>query len=72
VGSAVTRNLVKRRVRHALADMNVEAGWDVVVTARPQASGDSYSALENSIERSLTRLGIQTDPKDLNESRGDE
>lgn len=64
VGSAVTRNLVKRRLRHAVADMNIASGWDVVITARPQASSVSYARLDESIKKSFKRLGIQLDPTD--------
>ena len=59
VGKAVTRNLVKRRIRHALADMNIADGWDVVVTAKPQASSVSYSILDEAIQKSLKRVGIR-------------
>lgn len=70
VGTAVTRNLVKRRLRHALADLRLADGWDVVVTAKPQASTDSFAVLENSVMRSLTRLGIQIAPDNVDENRG--
>ena len=59
VGPAVTRNLVKRRLRHALVEMNIAAGWDVVVTAKPQSSTMTYSALARSIENSLIEIGVQ-------------
>lgn len=58
VGHAVARNRVKRRVRHALVGMDVAGGWDVVVTAKPQASGVSYGALNEAVRRSLKQLGI--------------
>ncbi|MCH8961655.1 MAG: ribonuclease P protein component, partial [Bacteroidetes bacterium] len=57
VGHAVTRNLVKRRMRHALAEMNIAGGWDVVVTAKPPVSSVSYSTLDEVMKRSLNRLG---------------
>ena len=62
VGNAVTRNLVKRRMRHALADMNVAGGWDVIVTAKPQASNVSYAILDEAMQKSLKRLGIRVHP----------
>ncbi|MCH7970332.1 MAG: ribonuclease P protein component [Chloroflexi bacterium] len=63
VGNAVTRNLIKRRMRHALADMNIADGWDVVVTAKPQVSGVSYAILDESMRKSLRRLGIRVRPE---------
>ncbi len=58
VGNAVTRNMVKRRIRHALAEMHISGGWDVVVTAKPQASGVSYATLDDTMQESLQRLGV--------------
>lgn len=58
VGHAVTRNTVKRRLRHALADMNIADGWDVVVTAKPEASSVSYTELDETMRNSLKRLGV--------------
>lgn len=62
VGSAVTRNLVKRRIRNAFADMHVSEGWDVVVTAKPQSSLVAYSELDEAIQKSIARLGIEISP----------
>ena len=62
VGNAVTRNLVKRRIRNAFADMNIADGWDVIVTAKPPASNVSYTSLDETMRRSLKRLGIQFHP----------
>ena len=59
VGNAVTRNFVKRRMRHALADLNIADGWDVVVTAKPQATSASYAVLDEAMQKSLKRLGIR-------------
>jgi len=59
VGSAVTRNLVKRRIRNAFASMNVADGWDIVVTAKPHSSEVSYTELEDAIHKSIDRLGVQ-------------
>ena len=64
VGNAVTRNLVKRRMRHALAEMNIAGGWDVVVTAKPQVSSVSYTTLNEVMKRSLNHLGLQVHPGD--------
>lgn len=74
VGTAVTRNLVKRRVRGALSEMKVVGGWDVVVTAKPLSSSATFATLAQSIEGSLRRVGVQTGPAgpgNLVEERGD-
>ena len=65
VGTAVTRNQVKRRMRHVLADMNIADGWDVVVTAKPQSSGVSYAMLGETIQRLFKRLGIPVAATDI-------
>ena len=59
VGKAVTRNLVKRRIRGAFANMQITGGWDVVVTAKPHSSDASYEDLEQAIQKSIERLGIE-------------
>ena len=62
VGHAVTRNTVKRRMRHVLADMDLAGGWDVVVTAKPQASTVSYAVIDEAMQKSLKRLGVLVHP----------
>ena len=60
VGDAVTRNLVKRRlreaVRHRLAALY--GGWDLVVTARPSAAGVRYPVLAAELDDLFTRAGM--------------
>jgi len=48
VGDAVTRNKVKRRLRHLVRDelKTLPAGADVVVRALPDAASRSYEQLE--------------------------
>lgn len=58
VGKAVTRNLVKRRIRSTFASMPITGGWDVVVTAKPHSSEASYEDLGEAIQKSVERLGI--------------
>ena len=59
VGTAVTRNLVKRRIRNAFANMSITGGWDVVVTAKPNSSEASYEDLGQAIRKSVEQLGIE-------------
>lgn len=59
VGNAVTRNLVKRRIRSAFASVDVSDGWDVVVTAKPESSESSYSDLDRALKKSIERVGVR-------------
>jgi ribonuclease P protein component len=57
VGTAVRRNLVKRRLRAAvrprLADL---AGWMVVFRARPEAASADYARLQADVDHCCTTL----------------
>lgn len=48
VGDAVTRNKVKRRLRHLVRDhlADLPAGSDIVVRALPSAASRSYQEIE--------------------------
>ena len=59
VGSAVTRNLIKRRIQTAFANICNGGGWDLVVIAKPPSSSVSYGELYAGIENLITRLGIE-------------
>ena len=54
------RNLVKRRVREALRALlpEIKSGLDIVVTARAEAVGKSFSDLGNDLYEALLRLGV--------------
>lgn len=61
VGNAVTRNLVKRRLREIFRSCIVDSeelhsGVDFVVSARPAASQATYQELEHEFERALGKL----------------
>ena len=59
VGSAVTRNLVKRRIQTAFVNICNEGGWDLIVIAKPPSSRVSYGELYAGIHSLVTRLGIE-------------
>ncbi len=49
-------------MRNALAEMNIANGWDVVATAKPDAPGVSYAVFDETMKKSLARLGIRIHP----------
>lgn len=69
VGNAVTRNLVKRRIRNTFANMNVSSGWDVVVTAKPQSADVSFADLDQAIQNSISRAGVVLNAPESTESQ---
>lgn len=60
VGGAVTRNLVKRRLREAMRRRLrlLAAGWDLVVVARPAAAATSAAQLADELDRLLSRAKV--------------
>ena len=63
VGPAVTRNLVKRRLRH-LARERVEAlppGSMLVVRALPASAEASYEELAHELDRCLSKVSVSKD-----------
>jgi ribonuclease P protein component len=64
VGSAVVRNRVKRRLRHALRERigAVPGGSLLVVRAQPAAAGISYQELVADLDRCLERVGVPSAP----------
>jgi ribonuclease P protein component len=61
VGPAVTRNVVKRRLRHLLRPRLAElpAGTVLVVRALPGAASASFVELGEELDRALRRLARQ-------------
>ena len=59
VGNAITRNLVKRRIRSTFTNMNVSKGWDVVVTAKPGSSDVPFTDLDLAIKKTMERVGVR-------------
>lgn len=59
VGNAVTRNRIRRRLKHALsqlADQFAKPGYDYVVVGRQRAATQPYSDLKKDLERCLQRV----------------
>jgi ribonuclease P protein component len=57
VGSAVTRNLVRRRLKAVCADAltNVRPGADVVIRALPSSATADFATLRDDVVRCLKR-----------------
>lgn len=60
IGNAVTRNLVKRRMRHIMAGLLREfvTDADVVVRALPRSARASSQELSKDLRRGLTKIGV--------------
>jgi len=58
LGSAVRRNLVRRRLRHALRTMPSAPGqgWDILVVARPATATASFGELSAALQGLLTSV----------------
>lgn len=66
VGNAVVRNRVKRRLRESMRRQlsHFPRGWDIIVSARPEAAQADYAAL-NSELRSLCERAQLSNLRDL-------
>ncbi|MGE5763641.1 MAG: ribonuclease P protein component, partial [Mycobacterium leprae] len=62
VGTAVTRNRVRRRLRHLMSPRmaGLPAGALLVVRANPPAAAASYDDLATDLDAVLRRLGVGT------------
>jgi ribonuclease P protein component len=69
VGTAVTRNLVRRRLREALRLLPLREGHDVVITVRPEVANVSFHALRAELMLLLRRARLldipQPDPRQI-------
>ena len=58
IGSAVTRNLIKRRLRSILRSLPLSPGFDIVATPQPPSINVSYQELARETERSSAKLRL--------------
>jgi ribonuclease P protein component len=60
LGGAVQRNRVRRRLRELVRERHgeIEAGWDLLLIARPEASLASHADLRAALGSLLERSGI--------------
>ena len=65
IGTAVTRNRAKRRVREAvrLIYQHIGSGWDLVFTVRsPAVATVAFEQIQITVEQLLRRAGIWCEP----------
>ena len=55
-GNAVTRNRIKRRLRHAVAELRLEPGTDYVIIANSQVAEVSFPRIQEWLQRALREL----------------
>lgn len=63
VGNAVTRNRVRRRLRAITWATPLAGGYDIVVTARPEAAAAPFDALERAFLQCARRGKLLDGPR---------
>lgn len=58
VGSAVTRNRVKRRLRAIVRELPITPGYDIVAVPQPPSANVSYQELARETRRSTSKLRL--------------
>lgn len=58
VGNAVTRNLVRRRLREIVRMVPLRPGYDLVISGRPEAASASFDELTGAFAHCARRAHI--------------
>ncbi|MFB3043889.1 MAG: ribonuclease P protein component [Acidimicrobiia bacterium] len=56
-GNAVTRNRIKRRLRHAARELQLQPGMDYVIIASSQVAEVEYTQVQGWLDRALEGVG---------------
>lgn len=56
-GNAVTRNRIKRRLRHAVDGLGLQPGTDYVIIASGQVAEAPYAEIQAWLRRAVEELG---------------
>ena len=57
-GNAVTRNRIKRRLRHAVKGLRLQPGTDYVIIANSQVAEVSFARIQGWLARALEAEGV--------------
>lgn len=68
LGNAVHRNRIKRRLKEIVRISKVEAGWDLVIIARKDASAASFEELRKAVVQVLDRARVLERAESLEEA----
>jgi ribonuclease P protein component len=63
VGNAVVRNRLRRRLREILRALNLTEGFDVVISARPEAASAEFGSLKAELTLLMTRARLVPPPE---------
>lgn len=58
LGNAVHRNRIKRRLKEIVRVSRIEAGWDLVIIARKNASAATFEELRDAVVQVLARARL--------------
>ena len=61
IGGAVTRNKVKRRLRHIVREIQIEDNWDIVISARRNSKFINFATLKIETKELLANAGVLKD-----------
>lgn len=58
LGGAVERNRIRRRLRHIIAQLDPQPGWDLVLIANPRTSSAGYQELKSEAQGLLRSADV--------------
>jgi ribonuclease P protein component len=58
IGGAVTRNKVKRRLKHIVQEVQIKNNWDIVISARKNAKVVDFAKLKKETRELLAKAEV--------------